>query len=427
MLRKQRGKPITGRLTEIKHGFIFGEITLHHAMRGHGDITIELSAHGISITTSKVQLGSISSAQSFKIPIVGFPKVTLPADIRARIVETDTLLDGDITIQNLQDVWKRMMPFQAKIEACSETEVFIRIAERTTKELPIFELRAWGTAIASSVPHGTPPKLAASEGVLLRIDVPMQALDGGDHRLSVVHLDSGLPLQSQPVVLKKSEAFGPASALSALDARLARLEKEVQDNGAKAFQIAVAPIYRHIDQLAQLQRSNFEAEVAAIRGLLGHDDAEAARIAVIADSCRVEMTDFMMGYGIHEATKSSSGKTFRWAASSAGILLPGLSNSRPSKLLIQGLRRMHADSLQDILLHMNGQRLETQMYLNPKSESWNVQAALAKGLLRPDRNLLEMRIPHGPLDGGSNPATKNKAVGLLFIEVSSANTVAAVA
>lgn len=207
-----------------------------------------------------------------------------------------------------------------------------------------------------------------------------------------------------------------------LETRVARLEALVQrdrseeraEDRARTFRDFALQLYRHVDQVALHQRANFDRELAALRRALGQPEASppAAR-----RPGRVVLSfgDEIIGYGIHAVQRTSTGKLFRHVHPRCGILVPAVVPG-PARLVVQGIRRSHDGALEGARLAMNGQAIPVEPYVNPRAESWNITATVPAEALRPDGNLLELRLPNGPAPGATGAAAE-AAVGILEISL----------
>ena len=106
------------------------------------------------------------------------------------------------------------------------------------------------------------------------------------------------------------------------------------------------------------------------------------------------MEEVIRGSGIHPISRSRSNKTFRWLDALSYVTLPGVVRTEYA-LRIQGLRYEAGIDVATVRLRMNGQELETRVYKNRNSESWNARAVVPKESCRADFNILEMEVETG--------------------------------
>lgn len=383
-----------GKLDALDRGVLKGEIRLDDRLRRLPGLTIEVLAHGITLRTHSLAVpADAADVLPFAFEFAGFPDVTLPCDLRARIIETDSLLESAVRLESIEDVWRTLMPFSVHLEQVQHNLLTLRLEEHVPGAVqgnrPVFQLRDWGRLVATST------LLRDKSATLSAIVLPDWLLDGNEHRLSIVHQQSGLPVTAQPILLRLDIQTEPGPTLPDLAQRLARIETAVQERHAEVFASMATPLYRHIDTMIQNQRGNFERETAALRRLLGVADANTADTEALSE-VRLDFAGPVIGFGVHDVQHTATGKPFRQIGALAGFLLPGLRDGQAT-LHVQGIRRAHPGALDQASLAVNGHPVPMTLYLNPKSESWNITAQLGRGLLRPDRNLVELRLPQeGP-------------------------------
>lgn len=400
----------TGTLTSLKNGVVSGLITLDDNASAPPDLTIEVSAHGIVFASHTLAGASIGADGSFSFQINSFPGVALPCNLRARIVETDTVLDTDIAITNLEDLWTCMIPFSVTIEEIQHNAITLKV-EGTPDVQPVFRLLNWGKPISTSTHY---PQ-AGSTSTHHMIPLPYTLLDGSEHRLSIVHEQSGLPVSSSPISLRLQIQTENTPMLGDVLYRLEALEKNVAKRYADAFNAVTVPIYRHIDTVTMYQRSNFEREISAMRRLLAIEEAETA-----PETVTQSMADFggpVIGYGVHGMETTSTGKTFRSVSAAWGVLVEGITPA-PARLVVQGLRRRSDSVLDNAKVLLNGVSIPVQIYLNPKSESWNITADVPAALTRADRNLVELRLSGAP-QAETNQSGATAPLGVMYVSLSS--------
>ena len=388
----QQGLAPVGRLTGLERGVLTGELPLDSALRGHGSLTIEAFAHGIRTASALVPVqGAEGDLLAFRLPITGFPQVTLPCTLTARIVETDTVLDSAMTIETLEQLWQQIMPFTARVEKLTYNRVVVRVTGlKSAPADQIFELRNWGDPVAISELDAE----LADGTALYVIALPERLLDGGEHRLSVVHRGSGLPLSAQPIHLRFDLRSDPQPVLREVLDRVTDIERQLRERYAEAFNGLAAELYRHIDTVTQNQRANFEREIAAMRKLLGLQEqpATATAAAPLPATVTIPFEGKVNGYGIYATELTTTGKAFRFVSPICGFLLPAIQAEKP-RLRVQGIRRLHDAALDGAKLFVNGTPVDCLPYINRASESWNITANVPPALLRTDRNMIELRLP----------------------------------
>lgn len=400
-----------GHLNKLEQGRFSGEINLTDRLGSLPKLTIEVLAHGIALTQHQITPEGREGVQSFSFALAGFPDVALPCALRARIVETDTLLACDIVLSSLEDVWRNMMPFQVSIEDIRHNILVLRVAGTITG-IPRFELFDWGEPIASSVSDA---EIFARGGENQIILLPKTLLDGREHRLTIVHEGSGLPIRSRPILFRFEAQLDKESSISDVAARLDRIERDLRMRFAEAFNAVAEPLYRHIDTITQNQRSNFEREIAAIRQLLGLQAPPEA--TPLPQEVTLHFGDAVTGYGIHEVQTLGSGKDCRYVAPISGFLMPGVAPASKAVIHVQGLRRRFPEVLNGASLIVNGRPVNAKIYLNPKSGSWNISGSLSSRDLRQDKNLIELRLPNGIPEGEEHSPTADMPVAILYVSI----------
>lgn len=405
-------KPTTaGRLNKLEQGRFSGDINLTDRLGSLPKLTIEVLAHGIALTRHQIVPEGRDGVQPFSFALAGFPDVGLPCTLRARIVETDTLLACDLVLSSLEDVWHRMMPFQVSIEDIRHNLLVLRV-EGTLTEVPRFELFDWGEPIASSVSDAEVFARGGEHQVIL---LPKTLLDGREHRLTIIHEGSGLPIRSRPILFRFEAQLDRESSISDVAARLDRIERDLRMRFAEAFNAVAEPLYRHIDTITQNQRSNFEREIAAMRKLLGLPASQEA--SPLPQEVTLHFGQAVTGYGIHDVQTLGSGKDCRYVAPISGFLMPGVAPATKAIIHVQGLRRRSPEVLNGAILIVNGRPVNAKIYLNPKSGSWNISGPLSSGHLRQDKNLVELRLPNGIPEGEEHSPTANMPVAILHVSI----------
>lgn len=413
----------TGRLVEFTEGLLSGELRLDAPPAEPSGLTVEFLAQGVAFDRRRVSISPQTGlTQVFNFKLRNFPEVATPCDLRARIVETGVDLEGAVHFASFEEVWRRMTPFRAWVEEVGR-EAIVVVAEGPGAAEAAFLLRARGEPLDFELS----PEPADSGRRLLR--PPAALMNGAERLFSVVHRQSGLPLHSAPLSFggaRQPEAQEPAAAPAPSDPRLEdlarrveRLEREAQSRLAEAFNAMAAPFYRHVDAMAMNQRENFEREIAAIRELLGLG-AAAPKSPAPPQEVLLNFGEPIMGYGLHEVQYSATGKPHRYVASACGFLLPGLAPAGEAVLKAQGLRRARRDALDGVKLILNGREIPCSLYLNPKSESWNIESRIAKGGLRPDRNLVELRLPKSAPDRIGDLGAADLAASIQYVSISAA-------
>ena len=400
-----------GRLNRLEQGRFSGEIILTDRLASLPRLTIEVLAHGIALTRHQIVPEGREGGQLFSFALSGFPDVALPCALRARIVETDTLLACDIVLSSLEDVWHGMMPFQVSIEDIRHNLLVLRV-EGALTEIPRFELFDWGEPIASSVSDAEIFSRGGEHQIIL---LPKTLLDGREHRLTVVHEGSGLPIRSRPILFRFEAQLDREFSLSEVAARLDRIERDLRMRFAEAFNAVAEPLYRHIDTITQNQRSNFEREIAAMRQLLGLQMPQET--AALPQEVTLKFGQEVTGYGIHGVQKFGPGKDCRYVAAISGFLMPGMAPTSKAYIHIQGLRRRSPEVLDGAVLIVNGRPVNAKVYLNQKSGSWNISGPLTSRDLRQDRNLIELRLPNGVSAGQEHSPTADMPVAVLYATI----------
>lgn len=417
---KDRAKgPDAARLEKFAGGRLQGAIAVDATMRALGAVTVEVFAHGIAVATGAVPLGAaaVGDIVAFDIPARQFPKVDLPCFLTARVAETDTELETWVEVGDLDGLWQAMLPWRAGIDGIEAGRVIVTLPTRPVQpEAVIFDLHEAGEVIAASIPDGP----SADGGMRYAIALPEAVMDGTEHRLSVVHRASNLAVAAEPlfVVLQTGRAAQlPPMTARQLAERMDRIETRMRERYAEAFNGLAAPLYQHVDRVALRQRANFEREVSALRRILGvADPAQQGR--ELPDRALVAFADEVIGYGVRGVQVTGTGKSYREVSPRCGVLLPALTPGA-AQLIVQGIRRSHAGSLDGARLVVNGTEIAVAPYVNPRGESWNITATVPAAALRADRNLLELRLPNGPVPGASGAAA-DIAVGILEISLAAA-------
>jgi hypothetical protein len=411
--------PDTARLEKFADGHLQGAVAVDAAMHALGAVTVEVFAHGITMATGAVPLGAaaVGDIVAFDIAARQFPKVDLPCFLTARVVETDTELETWVEVRDLDGLWQAMLPWRAAIEGIETGCVVVTLPTRPAQpEAVIFDLYEAGAVIATSFPDGP----SADGGLRYALPLPETIMDGAEHRLSVIHRASNLAVEAEPlfVVLQAGRAGQlPPMTAQQLAERMSRIEVQMRERYAEAFNGLAAQLYQHVDRVALRQRANFEREVSALRRTLGLAEPEA-RTAALPDRTLLEFADEVIGYGMHGVQVTGTGKAYRQVSPRCGILLPALVPGA-AQLVVQGIRRSHAGSLDGARLVINGTAITIAPYVNPRSESWNITALVPAAALRADRNLLELRLPNGPVPGARGAAA-DIAVGILEISLTAA-------
>lgn len=383
-----------------------------------GTATVEVWGQGIRFASGPAAAQTDAEGRHpFAIPATRFPGFDLPCELRARVVETDRTLVSRVTLGSLDDLWARMVPFRCRISGVRHGHVYLAIEGEA--DAPVFEIREGRTVLGVS----DAPEMDAEGVETCRIALPDSVFDGLEHRLSVLHRDSGLPVQTAPLSLRLEVQTGPVPGTRHLLARIEQIERNLDRRYGEVFNHFAMQLYRHVDAVTLTQRSNFEREIAALRRLLVSEaitvepDPEASGTDLPAEAEPSETTipfdEGVQGYGIHAVQYNSGGKGFRMVAPSWGLLLPGF-GSGERDLIIQGLRRPYPEVFDGIECRFNEQLLEPTLYLNPKSESWNITVRIPSGLTRPDSNVLELRLDQ-PKD--PEALARNLAVGILHVRV----------
>lgn len=405
-----------GRLSGLQRGVLSGDLSIDDGLLRREWLTVEVFAHGILAATAQLRPQPGQRLLPFTVALERLPLVSLPCTLTARLRETDRALESSVTLTDLADLWARMMPFSARIETISHRQVLIRTSALEGAEVEVFELREMGELLALSELRGLD-----DEGALFALPLPERLLDGTDHRLAVLHRGSGLPLSAEPFSLRLDLRSGRQADPQDLVRRVEALERSMQQRHAEAFNGLAAPLYRHVDAVAQSQRLNLDREIAALRGLLGLAAAEAD--CALPEEVLLPFDGPVTGYGLHPAEQSATGKGFRYAASGFGLLLPAIAPG-PALLHVQGLRRAHPGALEGVRLCVNGMAVQVTPYLSARSESWNLKASLSGRQLRPDRNMIELRLPNAslanapPTEGAAGQKGLEKCVGILFVSLS---------
>lgn len=420
MLRNTRSIPkVAGRLISLDGGRLIGELVRDAVSTTQEALTVEVFAHGISAASVRVPLGETKTGEtlSFAVPIRRFPRVNLPCTLSARIVETDHVLDSAVTVADLDELWARMMPFRGKIEKVVSGQVEIHImGHLLDPDDQVFELREGSNLISLAELHRIQP-----EGdTFYRIALPEGLLDGSEHRLTVVHRRSGLPLHAEPLRLRLDLRTDPLPTPRELLDRIHGLENQLRERYAEAFNGLAVELYRHIDNVTLNQRSNFEREISAMRLLLGLP-APAAQ-PPLPSEISVRFDNAVTGYGIQEVQQTSSGKRYRFVEPICGVLLPGMARGEAMRLRIQGLRRSHPRVLDGVTVALNGGTVTPTTYLNPNTESWSLTAELPERIIRQDYNTLELRLLNGNSGGEASPSTASSSVGISLITIQSAQS-----
>lgn len=405
--RNKQAAAVAGKLEKLERGLLLGYVNVSDQLRGLSSATIEVFAHGIPVCTQNVPLGAKASIP-FAFPLTGFPDVALPCTLRARIVETDTVLESSVELSSPEEIWPRMMPFKVVIDDKLDFDTIVLRVEGAADVQPVFELRDWGRPVATS--ESVKSLDARKKKVVLRF--PREMFDGNEHRLTIVHKASGIPVTTQPIFVRLDVRTQPGLTLSDVAARLEKIEGDLRLRFAEAFHAAALPLYHHVDNVVLNQRSNFEREISSLRRLIGLDDAPRVPQPLPTD-VTVSFEDVVAGYGVLKLQNTATGKCFRYVAPQAGFLLPGFA-AVPARLRIQGIRRSHPGALDGAVYVLNGVPLRGTVYCSSNSESWNITADVPSQLLRPDKNLLELRLPNGV-----GEKETDHAVGILFVSLTS--------
>lgn len=386
-----------GTVTGFESGTVSGALTLGPDHAHLDTVTVEIYAHGILATLGRVAVAghSVGDQVPFRLPVKRFPRVSLPCDLRAQILETGEVLESDITVASLEALWGAMVPFRARVGRVSQRQIIVEVSgELLHPDAEVFELREAGELLEISSPSGQD----RSGNTLFSIPLPDAILDGNEHKLFVSHRGSSLPVNVEPVSVMLNLALEPQPTVQDLIGRVEAVERRVRESYAEAFNGLALELYRHIDTVLLKQRSNFEREVATLRRMLGQEEAEAPSAAALPEKVLLPLADDVVGYGLSEVQQSSTGKRYRSAGARFGIVLDPVANA-PAQLVLQGLRRAHDTVLEGAELYVNGTRIEASSYISPRSESWNVTADLPADVLRQDRNLIELRLPNGAKAG----------------------------
>jgi hypothetical protein len=407
-------RPDNSRLEKFAGGHLQGMIAVDAAMRALGAATVEVFAHGITVATGAVPLGgaAVGDIVAFDIPARQFPRVDLPCPLTARVVETDTELETRVEVRDLDGLWQAMLPWRATIEGIEAGRVIVTLPTRPAQpEAVIFDLYEAGEAIGASTPDGP----SADGGMRYAIDLPAAVIDGAEHRLTVIHRGSNLAVGAEPlfVVLQSGRAAQlPPMTAQQLAERMNRIETQMRERYAEAFNGLAAQLYQHVDRVALRQRANFEREVSALRRTLGLVEPET-RPAPLPERVHLAFAGEVIGYGVHRVQVTGTGKSYRDVSPRCGILLPALVPGA-ARLVVQGIRRSHDGALDGARLVINGTDIPVVPYVNPRGESWNITVRVPGAALRGDRNLLELRLPAGPAPGAVGAAAEI-AVGILEI------------
>lgn len=403
-----------GRLYRLEHSLFSGELNLTDRLGSLPKLTIEVLAHGIALTQHEIVPEGQEGVQHFSFALSGFPDVALPCALRARVVETDTLLACDIVLSSLEDVWNNMMPFRVLIEDVQHNFLVLRI-EGAQTEVPGFQLFDWGEPIHSTVSDDEAYARGDECQVIL---LPKTLMDGREHRLTVIHTASGLPIRSRPIVFRFEANLDKEFSVADVAARVDRIERDLRLRFAEAFNAVAEPIYRHIDTITQNQRSNFEREIAAMRQLLGLPVRQEA--APLPHEVTLQFGQDVTGYGIHGVQKFAPGKDCRYVAPISGFLMPGIAPLSKAYIHIQGLRRRSSEVLDGAILLVNGRAVNVKIYLNQKSGSWNISGYLTSRDLRQDKNLVELRLPNGVPPGEEYSPMADMPIAVLYVTIKSA-------
>lgn len=404
-----------GRLTGLDRGILSGEITLDPALSALSEVTIEVFAHGILASSAKVHMAAgQDGVLPFAVPLGKFPQVTLPCTLAARLAETDTIFDSAVELKGFEDLWRGVMSFTARIEKVSYNRILVR-ATGTGRSAAdhVFELRDWGDLVAISEFES-----AMADGAAIHaLEVPDRLLDGTEHRLSVIHRGSGLPLTAHPLHMRLDMRADPQPVLRDVIERLTDIERQLRERYADAFNGLATELYRHIDVVTQNQRANFEREISAMRRLLSLPEREEP--LPLAASVTLPFDGPVSGYGVLKVEQTGTGKAYRFVSPISGILLPALRATAP-KLRIQGIRRNHDGALDGAKVLLNGTALKILPYVNKASESWNITADVPPDLLRTDRNILELRLPNAVPESARSGPRADHGVGIMFVSLGDA-------
>jgi hypothetical protein len=414
-------KLAAGFLNSFENGKLSGELNMDGALAGHDTVTVEVFAHGIMAASGEVRIADrgAEGPVPFSIAIKRFPRVSLPCTISARVVETDTALKCNLAVETLDFLWEALLPFRARVTQIRRGQVLLEASgEILHPDTEVFELREAGELVGLSEPEGT----TAGNNTLFIIPLSERLLDGNEHKLFIMHRGSNLPVNTQPLSVALNLEVEPQPSVGDLIGRIESVERQLRERYAEAFNGLALNLYRHIDNVTLKQRSNFEREISALRRILGGagkgpdtdtgpdtgPDTGQTAPAKVTLAFEADIT----GYGIGDLRTTNTGKTFRYGAPRCGFLLP-VCASGAARLVVQGIRRSHDGALVDSVLFVNGVRVDMQAYSNPQSESWNITANLSEGVLRDDRNLIELRLPNGnPPDALAEAET---SVGILEV------------
>lgn len=403
-----------GQLVDFREGRIRGRIIPDVRMAAFASLTLEIFAQGILFVSAAVPRPGMGAPAGFSISVERFPRLTLPCTLTARVAEIDARLDGEILLETLEDVWGRMMPFRATLRRPVGGRILVEVnATLVASEDQLFAIYDETGYLGAMELQGGEEQQCP----VFAFDLPQSLLDGLPHQLSIIHQRSQLPVTAAPVVVQLTIDSKAPDDLRSLAARVKSLEARSRELQADAVNVLAVELYRHIDRLIINQRNNFECEVSAMRALLGLTPQSNTDAQIVPDRLRCEFGAALIGYGLHPAERTSTGKVFRHVASRCGIVLPPLATGA-AFLRVQGITRPHDGALNDAMLSINGVVVEAKPYLNPKSESWNLTAEVPAGVLRSERNLLEMRFTQA---ASRDPAPMDRAVGVLFVEVGPAD------
>lgn len=409
MIETSNTSGAVGELVALKGGVLTGWVSLDEAIDGKETLTVEVSAQGIVFATHALASPAPGQKADFDFAIGRFPDVALPCPLRARIVETDTVLDSTVTLSGLENAWSSLVDFSVAVEDIQHNAITLKV-EGKPGIAPTFLLHSWGTVVATSKQY--PQSGSDTQTSYHLIPLPYTMLDGNEHRLSITHEQSGLPVSARPISLRLQIETEHTPDLSDILSRLEALETHVAKRYADAFNAVTVPLYRHIDAVTMYQRSNFEREISAMRRLLGIQDTD--KTVPLPAQCHLDFSEAVVGYGVHGVETTMTGKQFRSVSAASGVLMPGIAPA-PARLLVQGLRRRSNTVLDNAQLLLNGVTLDAQIYLNPKSESWNISASVSAAQIRSDRNLVELRLPAAQQANNTSGAP----VSILFVSLSS--------
>jgi hypothetical protein len=402
-----------GAVTGFESGTVSGVLTVWSDHAHLDAVTVEVYAHGILATSGRVPVGGKAPGDSvpFRLPFKRFPKVSLPCELRAQVIETGAVLDSTVVVETLDALWEALVPFRARVGRVTRGQILVEVTgEVLYPDAEVFELRESGDLLEISTPAGRD----AGGNTLFAIPLPEALLDGNEHKLFVSHRGSNLPVNVDPVSVTLNLALEPQPTVSELIGRVDAVERRVRESYAEAFNGLALGLYRHIDAVLLKQRSNFEREIATLRRMLGQEDADAETRAALADRVVLPFFDELTGYGIGDVQQSNTGKRYRSATDRFGLLLPPVVPA-PARLVIQGLRRAHDTVLDGAELFLNGAPVDASVYVSERSESWNVTADLPAKVLRQDRNLVEIRLPNAAQPGTLTPP--EACVGILELSL----------